>query len=201
MRIIDVVQRSEEWERLRNRPTASDFGEFTTPVKGDYSASAARYAAKIVAKRLGVYVEPPPSFWMEWGVENEPLAVEAYSKATGEVTPAGFIMPDHTDDYGGSPDGLVGDDGMVEVKCPSPEKLILWHAGGILPLEHKAQVQGLLWISGRDWLDFWGWHPNLPPFCFLVKPDLDYHAKLETNMQLLLAEIQRIEEAMHLFGE
>ena len=68
MRIIDVVPRSEAWERLRNRPTCSEFGSFVTPARGDYSKQATAYAAKIVAKRMEVYVEPPPSFWMEWGV-------------------------------------------------------------------------------------------------------------------------------------
>ena len=74
MRIIPVTeapQRSEAWERLRARPTASRFGKFTTHARGDYSASASAYAAEVVAKRLGVYVEPPPSFWMTWGVEHE----------------------------------------------------------------------------------------------------------------------------------
>ena len=102
MRIVDCRQQTEEWDRWRARPTASDFDKFVTPVKGDYSASAATYAAVIVAKRLGVYTEPPPSFWMEWGIENEPNAKHAYELATGaEIQDVGFILPDHTDAYGG----------------------------------------------------------------------------------------------------
>ena len=155
MRIIDVVQRSEEWEAWRNRPTASEFGSIVTPARGDYSKQATEYAAKIVAKQLGVYIEPPPTYWMEWGTEQEPNAKLAYTTQTGlEVTDAGFIIPDGTDSYGGSPDGLVGDDGLLEIKCPKPETLISYHARGEFPNQYRPQVQGLLLISGRKWCDF-----------------------------------------------
>lgn len=193
MRIVDVRQQSEEWDRLRNRPTASEFGKFVTPVRGDYSAQATAYAAKIVAKRLGVYTEAPPSFWMEWGNEHEPNAKVAYTKATGrEIENAGFILPDHTDAYGGSPDGLVGDDGGIEIKCPAPETLITYHAEGKFPPKYKPQVQGLLFISGRSWWDFFAFHPELTPFLVRVEPDLAYHAKLADGLLKLLREIARI---------
>lgn len=193
MRVINVRQQSEEWDRLRSRPTASEFGKFVTPVNGNYSAQATAYAAKIVAKRLGVYTEPPPTFWMEWGNEHEPNAKVAYTKATGrEIENAGFILPDHTDAYGGSPDGLVGDDGGIEIKCPAPETLITYHAEGKFPPKYKPQVQGLLFISGRSWWDFFAFHPELTPFLVRVEPDLAYHAKLADGLLKLLREIARI---------
>jgi len=195
MRIIDCIQRSEEWERWRNRPTASEFDSFITPARGDYSAQATAYAAKIVAKRLGVYVEPPPSFWMQWGVEQEPNARHCYTLTTGRaVQQVGFILPDGTDAYGASPDGLVGDDGLLEMKCPAPETLIAYHAAGTLPDKYRPQVQGLLFISGRQWCDFVAFHPSLTPFLLRVEPDLDYHAKMAKNLLKLLGEIALIEE-------
>lgn len=194
MRIIDCLQRSEEWERWRNRPTCSEFGNFCTPARGDYGAGAITYAAQIVAKRLGVYTEPPPTFWMEWGTEQEPNARHAYTQETGrEVTEVGFIIPDGTDAYGGSPDGLVGEDGVIEIKCPAPETLIAFHSAGDVPDKYKPQVQGLLLVSGRAWCDFYVFHPELTPFLLRIEPDLNYQAKIAENLLRLLEEIERIE--------
>ena len=197
MRIVNCRQQSEEWDALRCRPTASDFDRFITPVKGDYSASANAYAAMVVAKRLGVYTEPPPSYWMTWGTEMEPNAKHAYETITGlAITEVGFILPDETDAYGGSPDGLIGDDGLIEIKCPAPETLIAYHAAGTMPIAYKPQVQGLLMISGRKWLDFWGYHPELSPFHERIMPDLAYQAKIADGLLKLLEEIQRIESCV-----
>lgn len=197
MRVIDCRQQTEEWARWRNRPTASEFGKFCTPARGDYATQAPAYAAKIVAKRLGVYVEPPPSYWMEWGIDQEPNALHAYTQQTGrEVTPAGFILPDNTDAYGGSPDGLVGDDGLIEIKCPAPETLISYHAAGVLPVQYKPQVQGLLLISGRAWCDFFVFHPELTPFLLRIEPDVKYQTRLAECLLLLLEEIERIESCV-----
>ncbi|MFH1738193.1 MAG: lambda exonuclease family protein [bacterium] len=194
MRTIDCRQQSEEWERWRNRPTASEFSSFVTPARGDYSKQATAYAAKIVAKRLGVYTEPPPTFWMEWGMEHEPNAKYAYVQQTGrEVQEVGFILPDHTDAYGGSPDGLVGDDGLIEIKCPAPETLIAYHAADEIPLQYKPQIQGLLLISGRAWCDFYVFHPQLTPFIKRVEPDIGYQAKIADCLIVLLEEIKEIE--------
>lgn len=197
MRIINCLQQTEEWERWRNRPTASEFSSFVTPARGDYSAQATAYAAKIVAKRLGVYVEPPISFWMEWGADHEPYAKHAYMLDTGrEIQEVGFVLPDHTDGYGGSPDGLVGDDGLLEVKCPAPETLITYHARQELPIQYKPQIQGLLLITGREWCDFFAWHPELTPFILRVEPDVEYQTKIAGCLVKLLDEITRIESCV-----
>ena len=194
MRIINCRQQSEEWEQWRNRPTASEFSSFITPARGDYSAQSTAYAAKIVAKRLGVYTEAPPSFWMEWGTEHEVNAKVAYTKASGqEIEDVGFVLPDHTDAFGGSPDGLVEDDGLIEIKCPAPETLISYHASGGIPAQYKPQVQGLLLITGRAWCDFFVFHPLLTPFIHRVYPDPKYHGKILECLSRLLEEIDRIE--------
>ena len=194
MRIVCERQNCEEWDAWRNRPTASEFDSFCTPAKGQYSAQATAYAGKIVAKRLGVYVEPPPTFWMEWGTENEPNARHCYQKEIGlEVQEVGFIVPDNTDAYGGSPDGLVGENGLIEIKCPAPETLISYHAAGEMPAKYRPQVQGLLMISGREWCDFYAWHPELTPFYQRIEADEEYQAKIAEGLLLLLNEIRRIE--------
>ncbi len=195
MKIVpDVMQGSEEWDRWRARPTASEFGKFVTPAKGDYSSQATAYAAKIVAKRRGVYTEPPPTFWMDYGLEMEPNAKHAYTLQTGrEIQGVGFVLPDNTDAYGCSPDGLVGDDGLIEIKCPAPETLINYHAEGVFPQKYKPQVQGQLFITGRAWCDFYVWHPELEPFLIRVEPDVKYQAKMAECLLELLKEIKRIE--------
>ena len=217
MRIIDCLQGSEEWDRWRNRPTASEFSKFITPARAQYSASATEYAAKIVAKKRGQYTEPPPSYWMDWGTEHEPNAAHAYAKATGRVLQeVGFVLPDHTDAYGCSPDRLVLDEsgnveGLWEGKCPKFETLVGYHAAvkdaeepmpfGLIyqdakyfPTEYRPQVQGQLLITGLPWCDFYVWHPVLPAFCVRVLPDLDYQAKIAAGLLLLLREIERIEK-------
>lgn len=197
MRIIDCIPRSDEWHSWRNRPTASEFSSFITPARGDYSAQATAYAAKIVAKRLGVYVEPPPTFWMEWGTDHEPDAKRAYVAETGHaITEVGFVLPDHTDAFGGSPDALVGEDGLLECKCPAPETLIAYHANGELPAQYKPQVQGLLLITGRAWSDFWCYHPHLPPFLLRVEADVPYQNKIAEGLVRLLEEIESIERKL-----
>ena len=196
MRIIDCLQGSEEWDRWRNRPTASEFDKFITPVKGEYSASATKYAAKIVAKMRGIYQETfVPSAAMDWGSEHEPNAKHAYTKETGRaVVDVGFVLPDKTDAYGCSPDGLVDDDGQIEVKCPSAETLIVYHDKGEFPTAYKPQVQGQLLITGREWCDFYVWHPLLTPFLIRVEPDLEYQEKIADGLLELLREIDRLEK-------
>ena len=193
MRIYDVIQGSEQWESLRARPTASQFGRIVTPARGQVSTQIGKYACEIVAKRLGVYVEPPPTFWMDWGIEHEPCAVDDYEKQTGLKTrTVGFVVPDWTDEYGGSPDRLVDPDGLLETKCPAPETLISYHAGGELPSDYIPQVQGLLFITGRAWCDFYAWHPQLTPFLIRVEPDPEYHEKLKVGLAACLLEVDRI---------
>ena len=108
----------------------------------------------------------------------------------------GFVIPDNTDAYGGSPDGLVGDDGLVEVKCPAPETLIAYHASGEMPVAYRPQVQGLLLITGREWCDFFAFHPELSPFITRIEPDLKYQEKMAAGLLELLREIERIRSAV-----
>lgn len=195
MRIVCDRQQTEEWDRWRARPTASDFYRFVTPAKGQYSSQATAYAATIIAKRMGVYTEPPPSFWMTWGLEHEAEAKAAYTHRTGrKIEEVGFCVPDATDAYGCSPDGLIGTDGLLEVKCPAPETLILYHGAGELPDQYKPQVQGQMLVTGRKWCDFWAWHPQVTPFLLRVEEDPVYQEKIADCLFQLLKEIRHIEE-------
>jgi putative phage-type endonuclease len=197
MRIVCSRQQTEEWDCWRNRPTASEFAKFITPVTGKYSSQARGYAAKIVAKRLGVYTEPPPTFWMDWGDEQEPNAKHAYTAQTGrKIVDVGFVLPDHTDAFGCSPDGLVGDDGLIEIKCPAPETLISYHATSELPDQYRPQIQGQLLVTDRKWCDFFVFHPQLTPYLIRIDADHPYQGKIAECLIKLLAEIERIEASV-----
>lgn len=172
MKIHNVLQRGDEWDALRaGIPTASEFGRIVTPAQLKFAAGAETYACEIVARRLGVASpEGLPSFWMDYGTEMEPYAFAEFSRTVAAAELVGFVT---TDDgkAGGSPDGLVGDNAVLETKCPKAETLIAWHSDGGLPREHLLQVHGLMWVCQREWAHFYAWHPELEPFHLLVQYD------------------------------
>lgn len=198
MRIVCDSQRTEEWEHWRNRPTASNFSRFITPAKGAYSKQATDYACELVAKEMGVFVEPPPSFAMQWGIDHEEEARTHYAARTNNaVEEVGFVVPDDTDSYGCSPDGLVGDDGLLEIKCPQAPTLIRYHADGVLPDTYKPQIQGQLLITGRAWCDFFAWYPGLQSFLLRVDADIPYQEKIAECLEKLLVELDRVKAKLN----
>lgn len=184
------------------RPTASQFGRIIQPVKAKLSTSHRDYACELVAKQLGLHTEPPPSFWMEWGTEHEPMAIDDYcQRMHTEAERVGFVLPDDTDAYGGSPDALVFNrEGLIQVKCPKPETLIRYHWDGVLPDEHKAQVQGELLITGCAWSDFFAWHPDLQPFRIRVEPDEEFHDALRKVLGEFHVALQELKDKVSKSG-
>lgn len=198
MRIVNVIQGSEEWEQLRcGVPTASNFDKIVTPAKGQLSKSSTSYAIELLANELGVSVPAPPSFWMEWGTETEPYAVAAYELLKGVKTETvGFVWPDDHERYGCSPDRLIGDDGLLEVKCPKPETVIEYHVNGVFPNEYKAQVQGQLFITGREWCDFFAYHPKLAPFLIRVERDEKFIASIAVALDEFCDSLAALREKL-----
>lgn len=116
---------------------------------------------------------------LTWGTENESHARLAYEFATGHtVSEAGMIFREDSPWIAISPDGLVGDDGGVEIKCPYTSREHARHMLYGLPAGYKAQVQGALWVTGRDWWDFVSYDPRMPPAYQLyidrITPDQKY---------------------------
>lgn len=178
---MDAPQRSPEWyaERL-GHVTASMFGcVMKTKKNGDFSDSAITYMLDLIGERYaGQPSDDYESFAMKRGEELEPMARDAYEWRTGLlVTSCGFIR--HPDELwiGGSPDGLVGDDGIIEIKCPLtyPNHVRVEYTGQI-PEEHIAQCQGNLWITGRQWVDFMSYDPRMKKSgkdLFVIRQDRD----------------------------
>lgn len=169
---IDCVQGSEEWHEARlTIVTASNFSK----VLSRKSGRDTYLMRKVAERQRGRYVEGYQNKAMENGVENEEHARKYYEdKNEVEVALIGFVK---MGDLGCSPDGLVGDDGTIEIKCsegPSHYRIILKKK---MPTTHIPQVQGNLWITDRKWCDFISYDPwgkYNPFYCIRVLRDDDY---------------------------
>jgi putative phage-type endonuclease len=183
----DIEQNTAEWLEMRmGKFTASTFSDLFMS-KSTIARQKAIY--KPVYERLtGDMPEQFMSDWMERGHELEPMAIEAYEEETfNEVDPGGFWTLD--DWIGASPDGLVGDDGLVEVKCPAFNTMIEYLIKAELPKKYYWQVHGQIYVTGRKWCDFMAYHPNLKPLIIRVERDEEVMKKLEPKL------IESIEEA------
>ena len=177
MQILDCQQGSQEWMEARaGIATASEFHRIITPVNGSLSNGAAKYIDELLAERIaGVDSDEADYFvskQMARGHTLEPKARAQYAFDTGlDVKQVGFIIADDPL-FGFSPDGLVGDSGGLELKCPDLKTHICYVRCGGLPADYRTQVHGSLALSGRDFWDFasyadWG----LPLHRVRVVPD------------------------------
>lgn len=172
----DVEQRSPEWfDQRLGMITASAVGQLITPTLRVADNDTSRgLTATLVSERITGHSEPTRmTDDMFRGVLHEPYAIEAYEKHTkATVQPCGFMVFDGDGwQLGFSPDGLVGDDGLVEVKCPRAKGHLATILSGNVPARHMAQLQAGLLVSGRKWIDFISFHGGLPLFVKRVYPD------------------------------
>ena len=173
-----MEQRTDEWFAARaGKVTASRINDVLATVKSGESAACANYRAELVAERLtGRVAESFQSAAMKWGTETEPLARAAYEAETGNfVTEDGLIDHPSIPMTGASPDGLVDDDGLIEIKCPNTATHIAWIRAGIVPSEHRNQMLWQMACTGRKWDDFVSFDPRMPPELriFIVRLDRD----------------------------
>lgn len=187
MRIIDCEQRSPEWFEARcGKVTASRIADLMAKTKTGYSASRANYLAELVAERLtGTVAEGYSNAAMQWGTEHEPEARAAYQFYTdAEVTEIGFALHPTIDLSGCSPDGLVGTDGMVEIKCPNTATHIETLLTGTVAAKYIKQMQWQMRCCGRAWCDFVSFDPRLPD-------RMQLFVKRVARDDAMLAEIER----------
>ena len=176
MPIVEVKQQTPEWLAMRiGMVTGSRVFEITdrkVPTKvqkdlgqpGDYKKSRADYLTEVVVERLtGRAVEHFVTQAMEEGIENEPLAKAAYEMKTGfEVQDGGFAIHPKLEWFGASPDGLVGDDGLIEIKCPKSTTHLETIASGEIPEEYLPQMMAEMACAERQWVDFVSFDPRMP---------------------------------------
>lgn len=182
----DVKQGSEEWRRLRmGVPTASEFHKILTPT-GKPSKQAEGYKYELLAElMMGRPLDAVAYPWMIRGNEMESDAALWYEMQRDVTTEViGFCT---TDDglIGASPDRLVGEEGNLELKCPSPAvhvKYLLYPQHGV-DAEYKTQVLGQLHVTGRQWCDVVSYHPELPSVIVRVERDEEYIALLDAALK------------------
>jgi putative phage-type endonuclease len=191
-----MEQRSPEWFAARcGKVTASRIADMTARIKSGWGASRANYLAELVAERLtGVpasgYVNAP----MLRGIETEPEAIIAYEFYSGrDVEPADFIPHPTIEQSGASPDGLLGSDGVLEVKCPNTSTHIDTLLGKTVPQKYVLQIQWQLACSGGLWGDFVSYDPRMPEelklFVQRVQRDDEKIRELESEVITFLAEV------------
>ncbi len=199
MIIVDVEQGSAEWEAVRRGiPTASEFARIVTR-KGALSASRDPYKAQLLTEwALDVsVVEWSGNFWTDRGSELEEEAMAFYAmERDAEPNRVGFVFRDEARDVGCSPDFLVGDDGLCEMKCPMPATHMQWWLLDDLPKDYWQQLQGQLWVTDRAWVDFLSYCPGLPPVLHRVEPDEDFQAALDKHMRTFLEEMEEGRERL-----
>jgi putative phage-type endonuclease len=192
-----MEQGSDEWKAIRlGKVTASRVADVVAKTKTGWSASRANYRAQLVAERLtGNLADSYTNQAMEWGVLTESEARSAYSFYTGaDVEQIAFAPHPTIAMSGASPDGLVGSDGLVEIKCPNTATHIETLLGGSVPGKYVLQMQWQMECTGRAWCDFVSFDPRMPEdmrlFVKRLKRDKDAIAELHTEIVTFLGEVE-----------
>lgn len=181
----DLEQGSDEWlEARRGVLTASTIGRLITQagVKKSASQTARTLAAQLIAERITGRIEPTPQTWdMLIGTLEEPRARMAYEQHRGvTVEQVGFILLETERlRLGYSPDGLVGDAGLIEIKSRRPKKQLATIMEGTVPPENMAQLQAGLFVTGREWIDYVSICGGMPLFITRVEPDERWFEAIE----------------------
>jgi hypothetical protein len=193
----DLVQGSDEWlEQRRGMVTASTVGSLITAktLKPASNPESRGLIAVLVAERITGFVERTyVSDDMLRGIEDEPRAREAYSEHYAPVAEIGFMVRRFSvGEVGCSPDGLVGKDGLLEIKSRRAKRQLQTILAGEVPAENMAQCQAALLVSGREWLDYVSFSAGMPLFVKRVYPDQRWHDAILAA----LAEFELIAEQM-----
>jgi putative phage-type endonuclease len=194
--IEDIEQGSEAWFSARlGKVTASRVADVIAKTKMGWGTSRANYMAELVAERLtGQPAERFSNAAMAWGTEQEPNARLAYEFETDqEVSQVGFVPHPLIAMSGASPDGRVGEHGLVEIKCPSTSTHIETLLSQAIPGKYATQMMWQMACDGRDWCDFVSFDPRLPEnmrlFISRVKRDHAMIADLERDVTGFIAEL------------
>lgn len=181
-----MEQRSNEWFAARcGKVTASCLYKVMARTKTGYGADRDNYLADLIVERLtGRPVETYSNAAMQWGVDTEALAREAYSEsALCVVSEVGFVDHPRIAWSGASPDGLIGTDGMVEIKCPTPKTHWATLDGAAFERKHLLQMQWQMACADRTWCDYVSFDPRWPT-------PLQLHVRRVERDDVLLAELE-----------
>lgn len=200
-----MEQRSEEWFAARcGKVTASKIGDIVKRLRnGDWAASRRNYCAQLVNERLSgrAFIPTYTNEYMEWGREQEPAAREKYVEKTGvELTELGFVDHPTIPFSGASPDGLIGDDGLLEIKCLIKAN----HMEILLNEDLEKYALQMHWqmacMPKRQWCDFVSFNPELPEdmnlFIKRLHRDNETIEKVEREVNIFLEEVAEMTAAL-----
>jgi len=192
----DIEQGTDEWFAIRcGKVTASRVADVIATTKSGYSASRANYEAQLICEILtGKPAESYSNAAMQWGTETEPLARAQYELKTGEmVNQVGFVVHPMIEQAGASPDGLVGSEGLIEIKCPNTSTHLDTLLAQKVPSKYIVQMTWQMVCTGRKWCDFVSYDPRLPEnlqlFVQRIELDEDYAKKLQNEVVMFLVEV------------
>ena len=196
MQYSDIEQGTNAWFQARaGKVTASRVADVAAKTKSGYSASRATYMGQLIAERLtGNVADSFSNAAMAWGTETEPQARAVYELELGvEVIEVGFVPHPTIDGSSASPDGIIGADGLVEIKCPNTATHIETLLTEKVPKKYLTQIMWQLACTGRSWCDFVSFDPRLPTdmqmFCKRAERDDARIAELETEVVAFLDEL------------
>lgn len=202
-----IIQRSPEWFAARcGSLGASQLADALAKTKSGWGASRANLKAKLVVERLtGQQEEGFTSAAMQWGVEKEEEARIAYSFVTGrDVVEVGLYKHPTIIGSHASPDGLVDDDGCIEIKCPNSATHIETLKSNQVAHKYLLQMQWQMRCADRQWCDFVSFDPRMPDHLMLyiqrVQRDDDMLATLESEVRAFLAEVDEDVKALSKLG-
>ena len=198
----DVAQRSDEWyAQRRGIVTASAVGKLLTPtLKVADNDTSRGLTLTLAAERISGETEDGPlTSDMIRGIEMEPFARGKYAEVRTDVAEIGFMKRAEKDwTLGYSPDGLVGDNGLIEIKCPRAKQHVATILADAVPAQYMPQLQAALLVSGRKWIDYVSFVGGLPLFVKRVEPDPAWFAAItaacvafETNVAAIVADYQQ----------
>jgi putative phage-type endonuclease len=194
MIIYNIEQHSEAWHEARcGRVTGTRFKNLVSKETTDsYKDLVTNIACEIITGEAEeTYVSPA----MQYGIETEPEARREYETITDAiVTQVGFVIPDEEHKYhnwiGISPDGLLPDDGILEIKCPLARTHFEYIERGVLPAEYRYQVQGQLFVTGFNYCHFMSYVPGMKPFIIEVLPDAELFELFNQRLDKLILEVE-----------
>jgi putative phage-type endonuclease len=198
-----IEQRTTEWLQERcGKVTASRIADVMAKTKSGYGQARINYMADIIAERLTN--EPKPSFMtsaMQWGVDTEPQARAMYELQTGkDVVEVGFIKHPEIEWTGASPDGLIDDDGLIEIKCPNTATHISTLLECKIDKKYLLQMHWQMICTQRQWCDFVSFDPRLPPQMQLhvqrVTLDDELAKEVENEIKEFLSQVDEKIEAL-----
>ena len=193
----EMEQRTDEWYLTRlGKVTASSLYKVLAKTKTGYGADRGNYMTQLVLERVtGTKADFYTNASMQWGIEQEPFARAAYEATKGVMVEEIAFVPHPTIEMSGaSPDGLVGDDGMVEIKCPDSKTMLeCWLSDNPVESKYMAQMQWQMRCADRNWCDYVVFDPRMPPkaqlFVDRVERDDEWIAATEIEVVKFLAEV------------